>query len=58
MAWNVILSVHGADPIAEVNISISPFFCDYLLKLIIGFLNNYNLHVITSTSLIINIRCI
>jgi hypothetical protein len=57
LALSVILSVDGADPIAEVKLSISPFFCAdlWIMKSIMGFLNNSNLHAITSTSLIINL---
>ncbi len=54
MTWSVILSVYGADPIAEVKLLISPFrrlSLDY--KSIIGFSNNFNLHAIISTSLIL-----
>jgi hypothetical protein len=29
MAWSIILAVHGADPIAEVKLLISPFYADY-----------------------------
>jgi hypothetical protein len=58
LAWSVILSVHDADPIAEVKLLISPFFCaDFLImKSITGVLNNSNLHAIISTSLIINLH--
>jgi hypothetical protein len=31
LAWIVILSVYGADPIAEVKLLVSPFFCADLL---------------------------
>ncbi len=56
LAWSVILSVHGADTIAEVKLLLSPFLRWSLgfIKSIIGFQNNYNLYVIIYRPLIIN----
>jgi hypothetical protein len=57
LTWSVILSVHGADPIAEVKLLISPFLrWSLIMKSIIEFLNNSNIHAIVSTSLIINLH--
>ncbi len=53
LAWIIILSVYGADTIAEVELLISPFL---RRALDFGFLNNSNLHAITFTSLIINLQ--
>ncbi len=53
LLWmSVILPFHGAGPIAEVKLLISSAFCADLLimKSIIGFSNNFNLHAIISTS--------
>jgi hypothetical protein len=47
-------SVYGADTIA-IDLSLSALF-SLFMKLIIGFLNNYNLHAIISTLLIINLH--
>jgi hypothetical protein len=57
LAWSVILSVHGADPIAEVKVLISAFlrWSLDLWNQLLGFLNNSNLHAIISTSLTIHI---
>ncbi len=55
LAWIVILSVYGADTIASQVIDFSPF-CVMKSKSIIGFLNNSNLHLIISISLIINLH--
>jgi hypothetical protein len=52
LTWIVILSVYGADTIA-INLSLSALISWYM-KSIIGFLNNYNLHAITSTLLKVN----
>ncbi len=58
LAWIVILSVYGADTIAEVelfDLSLSSLI-SWFMKSSIGFLNNSNLHAIISTSLTINLQ--
>ncbi len=53
---SIILSIHGADRIAEVELLISLFFIDLLImKSIIVYSNNLNVHAIISKSLIINV---
>jgi hypothetical protein len=55
LAWVVILSVYGADTIAEVKLLFS-LFLRWSLDLwnhLLGFLNNSNLHAIIPTSLLI-----
>ncbi len=54
LAWIVTLSVYGADTIAIDNSLSALIF--WFMKSIIGFLNNYNLHAIFSTLLIINLH--
>ncbi len=54
LAWIVILSVYGTGTIA-IDLSLSALI-SWLMKSIIGFLNNSNLHAIISTLLIINLQ--
>jgi hypothetical protein len=58
LAWIVILSVYGADTIAEcrsqvIDLSLSALI-SWFMKSIIGFLNNSNLHAIISIFTIYN----
>ncbi len=54
LAWIVIVSVYGTDTIA-IDLSLSTRI-SWFMKSIIGFLNDYNLHAIISTLLIINLH--